>query len=64
MKEEIEVTIKTDGTTVIEGKNFSGAGCEKATAELEKALGTVSIKKHKPEYYETEKVGTGISIKR
>ena len=64
MRETIEVTIKADGTTVIEGKNFTGSGCEKATKELEKALGSVSSRKNKPEYYETEKVGTGISIKR
>ena len=32
-------------------KGFAGADCEKATAFLDQALGSVSVKEKKPEFY-------------
>jgi len=60
----IEVVIGPDGSLKIEALGFKGADCEKATAFLEKALGRISGRSKKPEYYRHEelkrqqKVGT------
>lgn len=48
---EITVIIKPDGATVIEAHEFQSAACDKATAFLEEALGVVTKKTRKPEYY-------------
>ena len=61
---EIIVTISPKGEIQIEGQNFKGISCEQATRKIEEALGKVVNKKHKPEYYETEKIGAGVTIKR
>jgi hypothetical protein len=47
----IEVIIHQDGTATVEGKGFSGPECEKATKEIEAALGLTSQKKKKPEFF-------------
>lgn len=47
----IQVTISATGEVEIEALGFKGNACEKATAELEKALGTPGTRKKKPEYY-------------
>ena len=52
MRKSIEVTIKTDGKVEIEAIGFKGGACEKATQAIEAALGTVSTRKKKPEYYQ------------
>ena len=59
---EIIVTIKKDGSTEVEGKNFKGAGCEKATEAIEQALGKSTSKTLKPEYYETVQEDNSIKI--
>ena len=51
MAKTIEVVVNTDGGIRIDAVGFKGADCEKATAFLEKALGTVTGKQKKPEYY-------------
>lgn len=51
MSKEIVITIHDDGSITIEGKNFSGAECEKATAAFERELGEVKKKTRKPEYF-------------
>ncbi len=51
MAKTIEVVVNTDGGIRIDAVGFKGADCEKATAFLEKALGTVKGKQKKPEYY-------------
>ncbi len=52
MAKTIEVVVNTDGGIRIDAVGFKGADCEKATAFLEKALGTVKGKQKKPEYHQ------------
>lgn len=47
----IEIIITETGEVQIEAVGFKGQACEKATAEMEKALGTVRSSKRKPDYY-------------
>ncbi len=47
----IEITFSPSGEIKIDAIGFTGADCEKATAFLEKALGTAKAKTRKPEYY-------------
>jgi len=51
MSKTIEVIVGTQGEIKIDAVGFKGADCEKATAFLEKALGTVKGKTKKPEYH-------------
>ena len=51
MAKTIEVIVGNAGEIKIDAVGFQGADCEKATAFLEKALGTVKGKQKKPEYY-------------
>jgi hypothetical protein len=51
MAKTIEVIVMSDGQLRIDAVGFKGAGCEKATAFLEKALGQMKSKAKKPEYY-------------
>jgi hypothetical protein len=60
MAKHIEITFKVDGTCNIEGKEFKGPDCEKATKEIESVLGTVTGKTFKPEH----KQGQNQQIKR
>jgi hypothetical protein len=48
----IEVVISKDGETKVEAVGYSGAECEKATAELEKSLGVAGKRTAKPERYQ------------
>lgn len=52
MAKTIEVIVNTGGGIRIDAVGFKGADCEKATAFLEKALGTVKGKTKKPEYHQ------------
>ena len=52
----IEVVIGPDGSLKIEALGFKGADCERATAFLEKALGRISGRSKKPEYYHREEI--------
>jgi len=47
----IEVVIHADGKVEIDAIGFSGTHCENITAFLEEALGMVTAKQKKPEYY-------------
>jgi hypothetical protein len=51
MTRAIEIIVKPDGSLKIDAVGFQGADCEKATAFLEKALGTVKARQRKPEYH-------------
>ena len=55
-KKTIEVVIGPDGSLKIEALGFKGADCERATVFLEKALGRVSGRSKKPEYYHREEL--------
>lgn len=48
---EIRVEFPPDGSVVINAVGFTGTDCEKATAFLEQALGNVSQRRRKPEYW-------------
>lgn len=47
----IEVTVRPDGSIEVDAVGFHGGTCEQATAFLEQALGPVTTKQRKPEYY-------------
>ena len=53
-QKEIIVDIAPDGSVKIEGNNFVGAECTKATAFLEKALGVAGASTKKREYLEKQ----------
>jgi len=63
-QKSIEIIVNIDGSLEIEAVGFNGSDCEKATAFLEKALGLVSSRNRKGEYYSAvsvkkqQKVGT------
>ena len=50
-KPTIQIDCAADGPVTIEGKDFTGADCEKATRFLEEGLGTVAARHKKPEFY-------------
>ena len=50
-RKTIEVVIGPDGSLKIDALGFKGADCERASAFLEKALGRISGRSKKPEYY-------------
>ena len=54
----IELVVEPDGSIEIEAVGFSGSDCEKATAFLERALGLVSSRNRKGEYY------AGVTVKK
>ena len=64
----VEVLVPVDDpdeAVVIDAQNFTGEACSLATKAFEKALGTVTAKKTKPEFYKKNeakrnvKSGTG-----
>jgi len=48
----IDILINTSGQLTINAAGFTGADCEKATAFLEQALGKLTAKQRKPEFYQ------------
>lgn len=63
MNRMITVIVNLAGEVQIDAIGFKGADCEKATAFLEKALGTILTRKRKADYYQaavkkTQKVAT------
>jgi len=48
----VEIIIATSGQLTINATGFSGTDCEKATAFLESALGKLTAKQRKPEFYQ------------
>ena len=53
---QIDVIVAPDGGIKIDAVGFTGTDCEQATAFLEKALGAISVKRKKPEYYQCNTV--------
>ena len=47
----IEILVRPSGELQVDAVGFSGADCEKATAFLQAALGAVSERRRKPEYF-------------
>ncbi len=52
MATEIILDFAPDGEVKMEGKGFQGKGCDEAMGHFEKALGVVSKRKNKPEYFQ------------
>ena len=48
----IEIIISPKGDIKIEAVGFTGPDCEKATAFLEQALGKLTARQKKPEWYQ------------
>ena len=56
MKKEVIIDISADGELRLETTGFSGADCERATRELEQALGHVERSTRTPEFYQPTRV--------
>ena len=49
--QRIEIEIEPTGQVRLDAVNYAGPDCEQVTAFLEAALGEVTAKQRKPEYY-------------
>jgi hypothetical protein len=49
--QQVIVNIDADGNVKIEAVGFKGNACEKATAAIEKAMGSPKGRAKKPEYF-------------
>jgi hypothetical protein len=54
-KRTIEIIVSPQGQVQIDAVGFKGPDCALATKFLEEALGTIGIKKKKPEYHQRQK---------
>jgi hypothetical protein len=63
MHRTIEVTIDPEGGITIEATGFRGNACEKATKEIEEALGVKKARKKKPEYLALNTTATTNRVK-
>ncbi len=50
--QEIVIDVDVNGEVEMEGKGFQGKSCDEAMGHFEKALGVVSNRKDKPEYFQ------------
>lgn len=50
--QEIIIDFEATGEVKLEGKGFQGKGCDEAMGQFEKALGVVTDRKNRPEYYQ------------
>jgi hypothetical protein len=50
--QEIVIDFEVTGEVKMEGKGFQGKSCDEAMGNFEKALGVVSKRKNKPEYFQ------------
>ena len=51
--EKVIITIGKGGETTVEAQGFKGKGCKAATEALERAIGSTTASKLKPEYHQT-----------
>jgi hypothetical protein len=56
----ITVSVDETGTIKIDVTGFKGQGCEKLTAELEKALGVSGKRQRKPDFYQHNEQGQAL----
>jgi hypothetical protein len=54
---EIIIDFALDGEVHMEGKGFQGKTCDEAMGVFEQALGVVTNRKNKPEYFREEAKG-------
>ena len=55
--QEIIIDFDESGEVRMEGKGFQGKSCDEAMGAFEKALGVVTDRKNKPEYFRAEVKG-------
>lgn len=51
MSKRVDLYIHPDGKVEVKPTGFMGPECERVTAEIEEALGTVVERERTPEYY-------------
>lgn len=56
MNKSILVEIDERGEVTIKAVGFKGSSCEKATAAIEKALGTATKRTRTPDYWQEQKI--------
>ena len=54
---EIIIDFLPDGQVSLEGKGFQGKSCDEAMGVFEKALGVVTYRTNKPEFFRAEVKG-------
>ena len=52
-EKQIIIEVATDGTITVEGQNFAGPECEKATKFMEDALGVTGTRRRTADYGKT-----------
>lgn len=57
MSRKILVRINPSGDITVEAEGFHGKGCEAATKAIEKALGKISSRTRKPDYWKQANTG-------
>jgi fructose-specific phosphotransferase system component IIB len=55
MSKTITIDVAPDGGVKIETKGFSGAECQRATAEIERALGPVKVDMKTAEFHQAQR---------
>jgi hypothetical protein len=53
-KEKIIIEIDVDGSTKVSVEGVKGKGCEALTKDIEESLGSVTERKHTPEFSQRE----------
>ena len=53
MSQTIEVVVAPNGETRVETRGFTGASCRTASEFIERALGTSTSERLKPEFHQT-----------
>ena len=54
--EKVSVSVRPDGTAVLEGHGFEGKSCVAALEEIARELGAVTATTHKAEYHRVPRV--------
>ena len=62
MAKRIKFTIRQDGMVTEEVMDAVGNECESLTSEVEKNIGDVVSRIHKPEYYQKQKDVTNVTL--
>jgi hypothetical protein len=63
-REELMVTIKPDGSVVVDVVGAKGSACRKLVEPLQAVLGVVTSEDKKPEYYQPVSTDAGVTTRR
>ena len=61
-QQKITYRIRQDGVVYETTEGTEGNECERLTQDIENALGTLSNRIHKPEYYKSQQTVTDVTI--